>query len=275
MIETRRFLNALDVRREGDVLHIVMNAPAVRNALTQVQMLRLGELLEQAAADDTIRVVALTGAKGHFCAGGAIASFGDASADETNLSNDEKRERRIERLEQCAGIARSLRTMPKPTVALIQGAAAGAGMIYALACDIRIASETAIFTTAFARLALSGDMGAAALLMRLAGPAQARELLLMSSRLSAADALRRGLLTEVVPESEFERRTSAVLLELSWGPPLAYAAIKENLAAAEERPYAEAIAIEARNMVSTLESLDHIEARRTRALRLIPDFVGY
>src|SRR3546814_7519972 len=107
-------------------------------------------------------------------------------------------------------------------------------MIYALACDIRIAADTAVFTTAFAKLGLSGDMAAAALLVRLVGPRQARDLLLMPRKLTAAELLKRGLLTEIAAEGAFDQKANEILSSLSDGPPLAYAAIKRNLMAAEE-----------------------------------------
>src|SRR3546814_1843082 len=135
-------------------------------------------------------------------------------------------------------------------------------MIYALACEIRIAADTAVFTTAFAKLGLSGDMAAAALLVRLVGPRQARDLLLMPRKLTAAELLQRGLLTEIAAEGAFDQKANELLSSLSDGPPLAYAAIQRNLMAAQELPLAEAIDVVARNMVLMLESRDCSEPTR-------------
>lgn len=272
---SRRIGDAIVLQREGAIARVVLDAPKVRNALTQVQMLELLTLLEALGADGTVRVVALAGVGDHFCGGGAIDSFGRRPEGEEALSEAERRERRIERLERCAAIATTLRTMPKPTVALVRGAAAGAGMIYALACDLCAASDTAVFTTAYSKLALSGDMGAALLLTRIAGPRAARQLLLLADKLDAAAMRDLGMLSAVWPDASFAAEADDLLARLAAGPPLAYAAIKENLQAAEDLTPAQAIRIEAANMVRTLESTDCREARDARSAKRPPQFLPY
>ena len=274
MIQNDRRCNAIVLRREGAILHIELDAPHIRNALTQVQMLALRDVLAEASRDRTIRVVSLRGAGGHFCGGGAIDSFGQRPPGEEGLSDAERRERRIARLEACAEISDLLRTMPKPTVALIEGAAAGAGMIYALSCDLSVVSETAFFCTAYSRLGVSGDMGAAPLLMTIVGRHRAGRLLMMAERLHPGDMQKLGIISEIVPASDFETRADALLAQLAAGPPLAYAAIKENLNMAENQPRAATVRKEAENMVRTLESADTKEAQTARAERRAPQFTG-
>jgi 2-(1,2-epoxy-1,2-dihydrophenyl)acetyl-CoA isomerase len=266
--------NAITLRREGAILHIVLDAPHIRNALTQVEMLALRDVLRDAAQDSGVRVVALRGAQGHFCAGGAIASFGQRPDGEEALSDAERRERRVARLVECAQISELLRTMPKPTVALVEGAAAGAGMIYALSCDLCLASESAFFSTAFSRIGTSGDMGASALLLELAGTHRAYRIMMLAERLDAQAVYAMGLISEVVSRDAFEARAADVLAQLAAASPLVLAAIKENLVVAAREPRPIAVRREAENMVRTLESEDCKEARAARKERRLPRFAG-
>jgi 2-(1,2-epoxy-1,2-dihydrophenyl)acetyl-CoA isomerase len=266
--------NAILIQRDRGIFTVTLNVPAIRNALTQPEMLLLADRLREASADPTVKVVVLAGTGEHFSAGGSVRSFGDVPEGEDAQSPHDARERRIQRLIRCAEVSLLLHAMAKPTVALIRGSAAGAGMVYALACDFRLGSTTMVMTTAFARVGLSGDMGASLLLQKLIGPALARELLFLSEKLSAFEALAKGLVNRIYPDHEFDHEAAVFIEKLHEGPSLAYAAMKQNLAAASELTVAEAIEIEARNMVRTLESADCKEAAAAFLERRKPRFLG-
>lgn len=265
---------AVRQERKGNVLHIVFDAPAARNAIAQPDMLALVDMLRDAAGNPDIRVVALRGAGGHFCGGGTIDSFGQVPDGEATLTQEERRARRIQRIAACAEISELLRTIPQPTLAILEGAAAGAGMIWAMACDLRIASETAFFSTAYGRMGVSGDMGAAAILLSVAGSHLVRRLLLLSERMEAPEMHSLGLLTDVLAPEAFAAGVRALLDQLADLPPLAVAAMKQNLIAAERQDWTAAVRLEAENMVRTLESRDCREAVLARKERRRPRFEG-
>lgn len=262
------------VARSGAIAEVTFNAPDVRNALTPDDMAYLAERLRELAEDRTVRLVSLRGAGGHFCAGGNVRGFGGGVPDAIASNPADVHEWRVQRLIRAAGIATLLRTMEKPTVALLEGSVAGAGLIYALACDFRLAAASTMFTTAFARVGTSGDMGASVVLHRLAGPAMARELLFLSAKFTATEARSAGLVHRVYSVEAFQRESAAFVAALADGPPLAFAAMKRNLIAAEELGTNEALEIEARNMIATLDSADCREAAQAFLQRRPPIFTG-
>ena len=209
---------------------LTMNRPERRNALSDQMLAALGATLAQVEADDAVGAVVLTGAGGAFCAGGDVKGFAERTPGAPGASAE-----RQQRANQRATSGRLWR-MPKPTVAVLPGPAAGAGLSLALACDLRYAASSAVLTTAFARVALAGDYGSAWFLVRLVGPARARELLYLSPRLSADDALRWGLVNAVVPPDALEREAMAVARRLADGPRTALASMKENVALALTHP---------------------------------------
>ncbi len=172
--------NDLLVRREDGVLVLTFNRPQHRNALTQEMQLRLGDELAAAELDGEVGCVLLTGAGGAFCAGGDVKNMARGHA--AGQPTDQLRRMEAQRQSQRRTSLR-LFEMGKPTLAALPGAAAGAGLSMALACDMRIAAETAIMSTAFVKIGLSGDYGGTYLLTRLVGPAKARELYLLGDRL--------------------------------------------------------------------------------------------
>ena len=145
-------------------------------------MAALADALPRLAADRSVRAVVLTGAGGAFCAGGDVKRFASASGDGFNF------EGRVHRLRRGMELSGHLHEMPKPTLAVIPGPAAGAGLSLALACDLRIAADTAKLTTAFARIGLSGDYGGSYFLTHLVGAAKARELFFTGEVISGQQA---------------------------------------------------------------------------------------
>jgi len=212
-------------RVKGGVATLVMNRPERRNAFSTEMMAGLVRALEAVEQDAEIRCVVLTGAGGAFCAGGDVKEFAKGVASEGG-SFDERVHR--QRLNQRA-TSGALRALPKPTIAALPGPAAGAGFSLALACDLRVASENAIMTTAFAKVGFSGDYGGGWFLTRLVGEAKAKELYLLSDRIDMETAGRLGIVNRVFPAETFEKEVEALALELASGPSIAHRYVKENI----------------------------------------------
>ena len=164
--------------------------------------------------------------------------------------------------------------MPKPTVAVLPGPAAGAGLSLALACDLRYAADTAVMTTAFANVGLAGDFGGTWFLTQLVGPAKARELYLFSERIGAAEAERLGLVNAVYPAAELEEQALGRARRLAAGPRLTYRYMKENLNRAIHADLAECLDLEAVHHLRTFDTEDHREAARAFVEKRAPVFRG-
>ncbi|SDG04039.1 2-(1,2-epoxy-1,2-dihydrophenyl)acetyl-CoA isomerase [Blastococcus aurantiacus] len=253
-------------RIEDGVAVLTLNRPERRNALSDQMIGALATTLAQVEADDAVGAVVLTGAGGAFCAGGDVKGFAERSPGAPEASKE-----RLQRANQRATSGRLWR-MPKPTIAVLPGAAAGAGLSLALACDLRYAASSAVLTTAFARVALAGDYGSAWFLVRLVGPARARELLYLSPRLTADEALQMGLVNVVVPPDALEREAMAVAHRLANGPSMALASMKENVALALTAPLDEYMDVEVTHHLATFATDDHAEAARAFVEKRDPVF---
>jgi 2-(1,2-epoxy-1,2-dihydrophenyl)acetyl-CoA isomerase len=273
---TQEILTASD----DGVLTITLNRPDTFNACDMSMWRVLLAHLDEAAMDPAVRVVVLTGAGKSFCAGADVRSFGTVDPGDpmaVRYAGDPvwtDTELRIARLVRNCGIPELLHRMGKPTIASVRGAAAGAGLAIAAACDFRIASETAVFVTAFSRIGSSGDFGVSYFLTHLLGPAKARELLFLGDKVDAAAARDIGLVTRVVPDAELESQTLALARRLAKGPPVAYRLIKHNLLAAETERMRDVMELEARNMLRTLQTEDSREAVRAFQEKREPVFCG-
>src|SRR5438445_6254901 len=171
---------------DSGLLTITMNRPDRRNALNPDMTRGLVDAARRAAEDHEVRAVLLKGAGGTFCVGGDVKSMAEGRAP---LSFEAK----MTNLRRGMEVSRILHQMSKPVVAQVDGAAAGAGLSIALACDLRIASASAKITTSFAKVGLSGDYGGTYFLTHLLGSAKASELYLMSPILTAQDAYPFGI----------------------------------------------------------------------------------
>jgi 2-(1,2-epoxy-1,2-dihydrophenyl)acetyl-CoA isomerase len=268
-------------RLDEGVLTLTMNRPDRLNALTWRLMRMLREEIELAAADPAVRVVILTGAGKGFCPGGDIYGGGDLDADDPISKQHagtpvwKAYETRVSHVQRFAGASVLLHTMPKPTIAMVRGAAAGAGVSLAAACDLRVVSDNAFFTTAFVKAARSGDYGGSYLLPRLVGPAKARELYLLGERVDAAEALRIGLVNKVVADVSLEEETMKLARKLADGPPAAYRYIKRNLAAAETQTLEQVIELEIYNMQRCSATEDAKEMFLAAKEKRKPVYKGY
>jgi 2-(1,2-epoxy-1,2-dihydrophenyl)acetyl-CoA isomerase len=227
--------NTVLVARDGGVATVTLNRPEKMNALNQELIAALPERLRELAWDPDVRCVVLTGAGDRaFSAGGDVSSMGsDGSTGAGGGSGPPLLEASIDNLRRGQEASLLLHEMGKPTLAVINGACAGASLSMALACDLRIAGEHAVFTTAFAAIGFSGDYGGSYFMTKILGTAKARELYFLPERLSAEDALRIGLVNRVVAKEKLRAEAHSVAQRLAAGPPIAYRYMKRNLNLAE------------------------------------------
>ena len=256
-------------RVDNGVAVLTLNRPARFNALTSGMIENMAGILADYAADPAIGCVVLTGAGKGFCSGGDVAVQA-ASAGKSTLSP----EQRADGLRAGMEASRLLHEMPKPTIAMVNGVAAGAGMSLALACDMRIVAETARMTVAFAKVGLSGDYGGSYFLTRIVGPALARELYFTSEMLTSARMERLGLASRVVADDRLEAETMALAEKFANGPRMAWRYIKRNMKAAEEGSLADTLDSEAYGMLRTRETADHAEAAKAFVEKRPPVFSG-
>ncbi len=262
----------LQARIEDGVAVLTMNRPERRNALSTEMLEGLASALAEAETASDVGCVVLTGSGGAFCAGGDVKGMAERSGRGPALGLDERIHR--QRLSQRATAGR-IYTMPKPVIASLPGAAAGAGLSLALACDLRIASEKAILTTAFAKVGFSGDYGGTYFLTQLVGAAKARELYYLSDRIDAKEAERLGLVSRVVPESALEEQTLALARQLASGPTVAYRYMKENISRAlSGAALEECLDLEATHHVHTGLTEDHRVAVKAFVDKTTPVFKG-
>ena len=257
----------LQERDEG-VLVLTMNRPERLNALNPSLMRALLDAASAAAADPEVRVVVLRGAGRGFCAGGDIGAMRE-SEPRTGGATEPAAKRAPDTLEQSVAwlranmdVVRILHDMPKPTIAMMHGAAAGAGLSLAASCDFRIASDDSSYLTAFIKVGFSGDYGGSYFLTRLLGTAKARELYFLGDKIDAAEALRVGLVNRVVPRAALEEETLALAKRIAKGPSVAYAYMKRTLNTAEHARLDEILDLEALNQTLTGKTEDHREATR-------------
>lgn len=257
---------------EDGVATLTMNRPERRNALSAAMLEALAKTLAECESANDVGVVLLTGAGGAFCAGGDVKGMAEANAGAAPLDIDTRIHR--QRLSQRATAGR-LYEMPKPTIAALPGAAAGAGLSLALACDLRIAADNAVMTTAFAKVGFSGDYGGTYFLSRLVGSAKARELYYLSDKVEMPEALALGLVNRVVPANALMSEALALAKRLAEGPRVAYRYMKENLnRAAGEATMTDCLDLEATHHIHTGLTEDHREAAKAFVEKRAPKFVG-
>jgi 2-(1,2-epoxy-1,2-dihydrophenyl)acetyl-CoA isomerase len=256
---------------DDGVLTLTLNRPQARNAMSGEMNDALSRSLASAELDPAVKCVVLTGAGGGFCAGGDVKGMNARNEGGGGGGIDAAIHR--QRLNQRA-TAGKLFKMPKPTIAALPGAAAGAGLSLALACDLRIMAKTAIMTTAFARVGFSGDYGGTYFLTQLVGSAKARELYFLSERVSADEALRLGLTNWVCEPDELAARTREIALRLANGPTVAYRYMKENLNRAMAGEVDDCLDLEATHHVHCGQTADHKEAAKAFVEKREPVFQG-
>jgi 2-(1,2-epoxy-1,2-dihydrophenyl)acetyl-CoA isomerase len=251
----------------GAVATITLNRPQAMNALTNEVKVGLLEALRSARDDAVVRAVVLTGEGRGFCVGQDLREHSEALSAGLGQKLDTVRE-------HYNPIVRELTSMPKPTIAAVNGMAAGAGASLAFACDFRIAADGAGFLMAFARVGLGPDSGASWTLQRLVGSARATALLMLAEPVSAQQALELGLVNMVVPAAEFEAAVHELAGKLAAGPTVAYAAIKEAVAFAATHTLEESLEREAEVQARCGMTEDHRNATEAFIAKQTPVFAG-
>src|SRR6202166_2465598 len=265
---TRDLLATLN---EG-VLTLTLNRPEARNAMSEAMNRALAEQLAWAELEPSVKCVVLTGAGRGFCAGGDVkgmAARGDGTVGDNTIDGAIHRQRVNQR-----ATAGKLFKMPKPTIASLPGAAAGAGLSLALACDMRIMASDAILTTAFARVGFSGDYGGTYFLTQLVGSAKARELYYLSDRVSADEAVRLGMVNWICEPEQLVIRTQEIARRLASGPTVAFRYMKENLNRAMVGEVDDCLDLEVTHHINCANTEDHREAVKAFVEKREPVFNG-
>ena len=258
----------LSVRREGAATWITIDRPEALNALDGPTKEAMVEALGEAAEDPAVRAVALTGAGRAFCVGQDLRELEQAYREGRAPDLADALEHHY------APICRLLAGMPKPTVAVVNGVAAGAGVSLALACDLRLASDAARWRLAFSGIALVPDAGSTWHLPRVVGLSRAMEMALLGDWVDADQALAFGLANRVWPAEEFPRAAAAAVAALAAGPTLAFGRTKALLRDHLGTDLDGALAGEAEAQVASGQTKDHLEGVTAFLEKRPPTFQG-
>jgi len=253
---------------EDGVATVTLDRPESMNSLDVATKEALLEVVQQAAADDTVRCVVLTGTGRAFCVGQDLKEHVGI----LQSSSSETLFRTVP--EHYNPLVTALATMAKPVVAAVNGVAAGAGASLAFACDFRVLAETAGFNLAFSGIALSCDTGSSWTLPRLVGRATALELLYFPRTIPAEEALSLGLATAVVPAAELEGEIASLARRLADGPTVAFGAIRRSVAHSAGHDFESSLAFEAEMMALTGATEDHRRAVDAFVAKQKPAFEG-
>jgi len=248
------------------VATLVLNRPEKLNAFGEDMREQIAESLDATAAHGGIRVLVLTGAGRAFSAGGDVHFM--AALKQRGASFDAMRPL----VEGGRTVIQKLAALPFPTLAAVNGPAAGGGLNLALACDLRIASDQATFGETFARIGLHPDWGGTYFLPRLVGLARALELCWTGDMIDAAEALRIGLVNRVVPAAELAQAAQALAARLAAAPQASVRLAKRNLGASFQRTLAACLDAETEAMAACWSSPDAAEGIRAFAEKRAPAF---
>jgi 2-(1,2-epoxy-1,2-dihydrophenyl)acetyl-CoA isomerase len=247
--------------KSGPVARLTMNRPDRLNAMTNRMLVETRDALAAAAEDRELRVLVLTGAGKGFCPGADIGQVASAAPDDPLTADDFR-------------VPILLHNMPAVTIAAVNGACAGAGLGWALACDFRFAAESARFNVAFLDVGVAGDMGGPWSLSRIVGSARARELYFLPGKFDAAEALRIGLVTRVFPDDQFREEVDAIVNRLTDCAPIALRTLKANFVDSERMDFAGYVALESERHFRMFETEDTREAFAAKAQKRKPQFKG-
>jgi enoyl-CoA hydratase/carnithine racemase len=251
---------------------ITLNRPEVRNAMSDNLTPALRTMIKTCGENPEIGALLITGAGTAFCAGGNVKGMG-AHRDKKRLemSHEDKVADLQERQRLLTGALVSVR---KPTIAALPGPAVGAGLALAMACDIRIAAQSAFVSTGYLRVGLSGDYGIAWLLTRLVGTARARELMFTADKVDATRCEAIGLVNRVVPDDKLQSEAFAMARSMAEGPTLALRYMKDNLDEALFFDFVSARDSEAERLTRLTTTADHREAVQAFIDKRKPAFTG-
>ncbi len=251
---------------------ITLNNPAKRNALGGNLSPAFRQMLAETEADPDVRVLVVTGAGTAFCAGGDVGGMGATLAGGAARPDVDAMIRRLQTAQETMSLR--LYEYSKPTIAALPGAAAGAGMSIALACDLRVAAHSAMMVPAFGAIGLSGDFGGSWLLAHLIGPGRAKEVYFTGRRILPKEGQELGIFNRVVPDESLLEETIALAAELAAGPPIALRYMKENHNRAMSTDLRTAMRMEADRMIRSMMTEDHKAAAMAFMEKSKPTFKG-
>lgn len=263
-------MSHLLVSRTGAVTTLTMNRPEARNALSMEMRKKLSEVLHDIETDESVRCVVLTGTGDHFMAGGDVKGMGDS----IKKSPAEIRKEFILRIHDLHTIMYAMRRMPKPIIASCKGAAAGAGVSMALACDLVIAAEDAFFTLAYSKIGTSPDGSSTFHLPRAVGIKRAMEIALLGDRFDAQTAKDIGMINFVVPTADIEKETIKLAQRLADGPTHAYGNTKALLYRSLENSFESQLQAEAEYFSDSASRPDFREGVTAFIEKRTPVFTG-
>jgi 2-(1,2-epoxy-1,2-dihydrophenyl)acetyl-CoA isomerase len=248
---------------DGAIATVTINRPERRNAMLSSMLPVMCDVLRGAANDPAVRVLILRGAGNDFCPGAdlGVTASGDRSIQKPLTPEDFL-------------VPVLLHEMPAVTIAAVQGGCAGAGLGWALGCDLRFASPSARFNTAFLDVGVAGDMGGPWSLPRIVGPAKARELYFMPGKFDADNALQIGLVSRVFPDASLHEEVRGIATRLAEAAPIALRTMKANFLDAERSSFRDFIAIESKRHTDIFKTEDTREAFRAKVEKRKPKFVG-
>lgn len=258
---------------EHGVATIELNRPQKMNCWTDAMGGEVWEATKKAEADKDVRVIVMTGAGKAFCAGADISQL--ASVDPASLATKMPRHYDMNRRSDYQGRNNYFPSVLKPIIGMLNGATAGIGLVYAVHCDIRFASDTAVFTSAFARRGLSAEYGLAWMLRNLVGPAHAADILLSGRRFDAREALEMGLVNKVCEPSQLHKITYDYARDIAANcSPRSIKALKFQLSEAPFQTLAEAVMLANQDMVVGAASNDFKEGIASFFEKRFPKFSG-
>jgi 2-(1,2-epoxy-1,2-dihydrophenyl)acetyl-CoA isomerase len=248
--------------KAGPVATLTMNRPERMNSMTNRMVLETGRALVAAAEDPELRVLVLTGTGRSFCPGADLQGVASGSISEDRLRPEDFR------------VPVQLHNLPAVTIAAVNGACAGAGLGWALACDLRIAARSAKFNTAFLDVGVAGDMGGPWSLGHLVGRAKARELYFLPDKFDADEALRIGMVNRVADDDDFRDEVALVVERLRSAAPIALRTMKANFLDAERMDLAAFVGVETERHTRMFTTEDTREAFAAKVEKRAPRFVG-
>lgn len=254
---------------DAGILTVTLNRPDKLNAANDTMLQELQEAFKQAKRDDNVRVVVLTGSGRGFCAGQDLASVQErmeAAAEELEYGEHLR--------ETYNPLILRMRQLPKPIIAAVNGVAAGAGMSLVMACDLRIAVESASFLQAFVKVGLVPDSGSTWMLPRLLGTARAMDLMLTGRRISAQEALDWGMISRVVPDGELEETVGEMAAQFAHAPTRTIGYIKRSVTFAANSTLEDALEYEADMQELSGRTADHKEGLSAFLEKREPEYTG-
>lgn len=263
-------MSDLEVTRQGSIAILTANRPEARNALSLEMRERLTDVLHDLEQDDCVRCLVLCGAGDHFMAGGDVKGM----ADIFKLSAEQIRKQYVLRIHDLHPIMFAMRRMPKPIVAQVAGAAAGAGLSIALSCDLVVAADTSFFTLAYANIGTSPDGSSTYQLPRTLGIKRAMEMTLLADRIDAKKALEWGLVNFVVPAAQLEAETMKIAARLADGPTFVYGQAKRLLYRSLHRDFEAQLQAEGEAFAACAAREDFREGVTAFVEKRKPNFTG-